>query len=437
MRKSIKFILTLILVINMLATTILAAGTEPPPASADGVVLMDANSGTIIYSKNMDTQYPPASTTKIMTALLALEKSNLDDEVVVSKTAPFADGSKIYIEEDEKFTMKDLLYALMLQSANDAAEAIAEHISGSTEEFATLMNERAKELGCTNTNFVNPHGLYDENHRTSAHDLALILKELSSHPEYIEIAKTPMYYIEPTNKQTEQRPIWNKNRLIQSSDKYYYADALAGKTGYTVESMHSFVAVAERDGVRLIAVLLHDSAHTYWDDVRSLFDWGFDNFSLATFIKQDDSLGTYSVSNEISIPIAAATDFNYLKDNSSTDVPTLKILDKDISQQSFKKGDLILKGQILLGEESLGELDICAEEDYTFNSSIFQKNDSEESKKENSTNIFMSVLKYVGIVLLILVVLLRTRKVIIDKKRKKRKLETMKKNMYFQRYYKK
>jgi D-alanyl-D-alanine carboxypeptidase len=439
MRKSIKIILTFIVVLNIISVTALAAGTEPPSISADGVILMNADSGDILYSKNMDTQYPPASTTKIMTALLALENADLDDKVVVSKTAPFADGSKIYIEEGEEFEMKDLLYALMLQSANDAAEAIAEHISGSVEDFAILMNERAKELGCTNTNFVNPHGLYDEDHKTSAHDLALIFKELCTHPEYLEIAKTSMYTIEPTNKQTEQRPLWNKNRLVQPSDPYYYEGALAGKTGYTIESCHSYVAIAEKNGIKLIAVLLHDSEHTYWDDVRNLFDWGFENFSMATFITKDDSLGTYDVTSEISVPISAAADFTYMKDNRSTEVPTLNIVEKDLSETSFKQGDIILTGQVLLGTQILGEFDIYSGEDYTYKTSFFDKKntDSDTDSDTSKPTTFMSILKYTVIILFISVILLRIRKSIIDKKRRKRKLENMKKDMYFQKYYRK
>ncbi len=205
----------------------------------------------------------------------------MDDIVKIVKN-PLCRRSKIYIFEDEELKVKDLLHALLLRSANDVAEALAEHISGSVEEFAALKNKRASELGAINTNFVNPSGLYDENHRTTAKDLAIIMKELSKHPEFIEIATTPMYYIEPTNKSEKRRPLSNENRLLQKNSIYYYEGCEGGKTGYTVQSKHSYVAIASKNGQKLIAVLLHDAKKTYWSDVRKLSIW-FENFTLKTF----------------------------------------------------------------------------------------------------------------------------------------------------------
>ena len=190
MKKLITIFFTSLLILFNIFPAV-KAQSNPPAVSADSVVLMDATTGKVLYEKNKNTAYPPASTTKIMTALLVLEKANLEDVVTVSKNAEMADGSKIYLFQGEEVSVKELLYGLILASANDCAVALAEHISGSTEEFAKLMNERAKSLACKSTNFVNPNGLYDANHKTSAYDLALIMQELTKHEEYKEISTTP------------------------------------------------------------------------------------------------------------------------------------------------------------------------------------------------------------------------------------------------------
>ncbi|MCY6371848.1 D-alanyl-D-alanine carboxypeptidase family protein [Clostridium ganghwense] len=418
MRKIFIFLLTFILFISLISHNT-KAKSSPPKVSADGVVLMDATTGDILYSKNKDSKYPPASTTKIMTALLALENCKLDDVVTVGKKPPFADGSKICILKDEKLTVKDLLYGLLLQSANDCAEALAEHISGSTEEFAKLMNKRAAELGCKNTNFVNPHGLYDDNHRTSALDLALILKELTKYPEYKEISTTSMYYIEPTAKSKEKRPLWNKNKLIQKNSKYYYEGCEGGKTGYTIQSKHSYVAIASRNGQRLIAILLHDSERTYWSDVRKLFDYGFDNFTLESFYLEGDSLGDYTLNENTKIPLLCAENFYYVKGNTSTEVPQFKINNKDLNKESFKRGDNILTAAVTYNNEAIGTLKIASGVNYSPKSFLMPLGNNYDDK-------FLNILKisgYVVSVLLAIVFILRIRKKIRDRKRRKNRKE--------------
>lgn len=414
MRKILIFFITFLLSISLISNSA-QANSSPPKVSADGVVLMDATTGDILYSKNKNTIYPPASTTKIMTALLTLENCKLDDIVTVGKKPPFADGSKIYIFEDENLTIKDLLYSLLLQSANDCAEALAEHISGSTEEFAKLMNKRAEELGCKNTNFVNPHGLYADNHRTSALDLALIQKELVKYPEYKEISNTLMYYIPPTNKSKEKRPIWNKNKLIQKNSSYYYQGCEGGKTGYTVQSKHSYVAAASRNGQRLIAVLLHDSERTYWSDVRKLFDYGFDNFELESFYLEGDSLGDYTIDKTSKVPLLSAENFYYVKNKDSVEIPTFKINNKDLSKESFKRGDNILTAVVTYNNKDIGTLNIASGIDYSSKNSLIPLGNKSDSIFSN----ILKILKYCGGALLIVVILLRIRKKRRDRKRRK------------------
>lgn len=409
MHKTIKFLFTFMLSI-LLMTSFVIAADAPPKASADGIVLMDATTGTILYSKNKDVKYPPASTTKIMTALLVLENCKLDDIVTIGKNPPLVDGSKIYLFENEKITVRDLLYGLILQSANDCAEALAEHVSGSTKNFAELMNKRAKELGCENTTFVNPHGLYDENHRTTANDLALILKELITKPEYKNISTKSLYYIPSTNKSKEKRPLWNKNKLVQPSSQDYYKECIGGKTGYTVQSKHSYVAAACKDNQPLIAILLHDSQHTYWTDVKNLFNYGFNNFSLEKLYSKGDSLGEYSLKNNLTIPISSAEDYYYVKSKNFDEKPNIKILSKNLTKSSFKKGDTILNAKITYKNNVVGTLNICSDTDYTAKNKIIT------SFKNNNSNYYNKII--IAFVIITAILLLVIIKVVKSKRKK-------------------
>lgn len=363
MKKFVSKILLLIFMFTLVSVPISAA-TKEPSVSADGAVLMDAQTGEILYSKNMNMSYPPASTTKLMTALLAIERCKLDDIVKVGQVPPLADGSKIYIYEDEELSVQNLLYALLLVSANDCAEALAEHIGGSMDNFAKEMNIRAKELGCLNTNFVNPSGLYDENHKTSAMDLALIMRELTKHPEYTTISSTLSYKIPPTNKCDKERPLSNENRLIQKFSTYYYEGCDAGKTGYTVKSQHSYVASASRNGQRLIVALIHDGNKTFFNDSRNLFDYGFANFNLVKLFSKGDEVSTY-VKDELCVPLYAAKDTFYVKATDSTLLPQITLIDDDLSKVPFNKGDVILKANVIFNNKVIESIELTSGIDHT------------------------------------------------------------------------
>lgn len=407
MKKLFTIILTSLFLLLNIAPAV-KAEVKPPSVSADSVVLMDATTGKILYEKNKNSAYPPASTTKIMTTLLVLENTNLDDIVTVSKNAEMADGSKIYIFEDEKISVKELLYGLILASANDCAIALAEHVSGSVENFATLMNEKAKSLGCTNTNFVNPNGLYDINHKTSAYDLALIMQELSKHAEYTEISTTPSYIMTPTNKCNEKRPLWNGNRLIHKNDSYYYEGCEGGKTGYTVQSKHSYIAVANRNGQKLIVSLVHDEKKTFFPDSRKLFDYGFDNFELSKYLNKGDTVSNLTLEDGTVLPLLASQDFYLVKaKNSTLTPPSVKSEQTNLDLSSIKKGDVISKAIITSGEDSY-TLDLASGVDYTAKSSslsnVFSKDDSKSSKS------FSSIIKFLIPILVILFILIRLKK---------------------------
>lgn len=279
-----KKIFTIIVIAFLLLTSsdikINAETLAPPNVSGDGVVLMDATTGEILYGKNIDETFHPASTTKIMTALLTLENTKLDDVVTLSndfttKNLTLIGGNNISLQNGEQIKVKDLLYALLLPSANDSAVALAIHISGSVPAFAELMNKRAKELGCTTANFQNPNGLYDKTHVVSAKDLALILRKLSTYPEFRQIATTTSYRMSPTNKTdqaktTIDRTLRNEDKLIYKGTSNYYEGIDCGKTGYTTQSLHSYVAAATRNGHRLIVTIMHSNDQKYFTDAKAL-----------------------------------------------------------------------------------------------------------------------------------------------------------------------
>lgn len=328
-----------------------AVGNKPT-VNANGVVIMDAKTGAVIYSKNQDTKYPPASTTKIMTVLLTLEKCKLDEIVKVGALPPTVDGSKIYIDKDEELTVEQLLYAVIMASANDCATALAEHISGSVDNFVKLMNDRAKELGCTNTTFKNPHGLYDPEHRTTAHDLALIEKELLKHDEYIKISKTKATFIPPTNKYPEQRPLWNGNRLIHEYEQYYYEYALAGKTGYTEESKHSYVASAQKNEDTFVVSMLYDTVKTYFSDSKNLFEWAFNNFKTVKLYSKGQEITTFTTENGTVIPLLADDDVFYTRDINSTEEPKFHFDSNQLKNKFFLKDEKIAEGTVTYQDQS-------------------------------------------------------------------------------------
>ncbi|WP_291569402.1 D-alanyl-D-alanine carboxypeptidase family protein [Clostridium sp. UBA4548] len=349
-----KILLSLTLAVSIMTLNIsnAFAASQAPSANANGVVVMDAVTGAVIYGNNEDTKYPPASPTKLMTVLLTLEKCKLDEKVKVGTIPPTIEGSKIYIDTNEEMTVKEMLYAVIMVSANDCAEALAEHISGSEEEFAKLMTQRAKELGCKNSTFKNPHGLYDDEHRTTAYDLATIEKELLKHPEYLEISKTKTYMLPATNVYPEQRPLWNDNRLLHNYEKYYYEYAIAGKTGYTDESRHSFVASATKNNNTFIIAMLYDPVKTYFADSKNYFEWAFDNFQTTKLFSKGQEVTKYTSSNGTVIPLLAGEDIYYTKELSLSSEPEFKFDANTLKDKFFLKGQPIAQGNVTYNNQS-------------------------------------------------------------------------------------
>lgn len=243
--------------------------------------LMSADTGAVLYNKKMLEKMYPASTTKVMTVLVALENAELDEKVVFTETGvaeAYSGSSNLYTQVGEEFTLEDCLYALMLKSANDFASQVAEHVGGSVEAFCQMMNEKAASLGCVNTNFNNAHGMPDENHYTCAYDLALIMREAIKNETFCKIAGTQSYVI-PATSLTAKRTITSHNGLIMEGE-YYYEECIAGKTGYTDSARCTFVSAAKRNDVTLIEVtMFSNSAADSFINAKALYEYGFNNFT--------------------------------------------------------------------------------------------------------------------------------------------------------------
>lgn len=257
------------------------APPDPDQFTAEGIVLMDAKTGEILYQKNATKQFYPASITKIMTAILALESGRLDEEAVVSPEARYVDGNRIYLGEGEKKPLLDLVYGMMLNSGNDAAVAIAEHLGGSVAGFAAMMNEKALELGAHQTHFVNPHGLPDEEHVTTPLDMAHIARYALQNPLFREIVSTKTM---PWHGAEWQSTLINTNEML-----WKYEGMTGIKTGYTRAAGHTFVGSAQRGETELIVVLLKaESRPRLWTEAAALLDYGFDHFETVKVHQRGD-----------------------------------------------------------------------------------------------------------------------------------------------------
>ena len=254
---------------------------EGPSIGAGSAVLLDANSGVILYEKNIHEKMYPASTTKLMTCLLAMEKENvsLNDMVDFSHEAVFSvppDGSNMGMDEGEAMTLEDCLYGILVLSANEVSCAVAEYVAGSEDKFVKLMNDRAKELGCEDTHFNNSHGYTDSNHYTSAYDLALIGREFFKNELLAKISRTRLYHWYPTDTQPDDIYLGSKNYFITGA---YNCEGFVGsKTGYTDESRQVLVTCAERNDMRLICVIMQEEPPYQYEDTLALFNYGFNNF---------------------------------------------------------------------------------------------------------------------------------------------------------------
>ncbi len=288
MKKRIKVLLCCLLISQLFLMTVYAKPDWPSDTGiqAEAGIVIDADTGTVLFGQNIHAAYPPASITKILTALIVLENSSLDDTVTFSRNSVYdveaGSGNKLNVTDGDKLSVEDCLYSLILHSCNQAANALAEHVAGSREEFVRMMNEKLAVLGCTESHFDNPSGLNGDTQYVTAFDMALIARAAYSNKKLVEISSAISHDIPPTINNPDGLTIYNEHRLVKTTDpksKFYYPPAVAGKTGYLIKSGNTVVTYAEQDGRRLISVILKGSPEQYFIDGKTLLEFGFSRFA--------------------------------------------------------------------------------------------------------------------------------------------------------------
>ena len=351
-----KILFLLLFFIFMIPSCLFAISID-----CEKAILIDADTGRILFEKDAREAAFPASTTKVMTAILALENCELDEYVQANYSAIMSvpvGGSNTAIQVGENLTVEELLQCLLIASGNDAANVLAEHIGGSVESFASMMNTKADELGCINSNFANANGLHDENHYSCAYDLAIMYKYAwDNFPDFRKIVSTIQFRLPITEKYSDDNRVFvNSNRLLipsagSDNKNYYYEYTTGGKTGYTKEAKNCLVASAEKNGFRLIAVVLggvqDDNGNSYrFMDTKNLFEYGFSNLSRETIVKKDSVLDTVTIENAPKnnnlLSIMPSEDLTLtidLKDVTTTFTPTITLKEELLAP--ITKGDVV------------------------------------------------------------------------------------------------
>ena len=386
---------------------------DPLGLTAQSAVLIDAKTGIVIYDKNKDEKSYPASTTKILTALLAIENTKPTDVLTHSHNAVFNIGqgsSHIGMRENEQITMEQALHGVLLASANEVCMAIAEHISGSVEQFVELMNKRAKDIGAKNTNFTNPHGFHDDNHYTTSYDMALIMKEAIKNEEFIKYINTTTYKIPPTNIVNEERILNNSNKLILKTSPYYYEYCVGGKTGFTDQAGNTLVTYAKKDNMELIAVVMKDEGFQVYEDAKALFEYGFSSYEQKEIFSKEEYKNRAPVVQKFKEKDIPLDDVYLLaEDDVSLSLPKNVDVTK-IEQVSNIPNPVI--GPIEIGQK-VGTLDFLYEGNKIYSINLLSENKVEiideaklerKEKMNNIFNIVLKILKYVLIGLVIFII---------------------------------
>lgn len=392
-----------------------------PSVKAQSAVVINKQTGEILFEKNCDKKMYPASTTKLMTGLLAIENGDLSSYVTMSYNAIWGfdrDSSHIALDVDEVITFEQILYGLMLASGNECAMGIAETISGSTDAFVKKMNDRAKELGCVNTHFANPHGLHDDNHYTTARDIALIARTAVSHEALLNIMSTTQYTIPPTNKQKNERVFNNTHKMLEGRE-YYYPSVVCGKTGWTPQAGNCLVTYAKENGMELIVVIYGgDSAGACCVDTANLLDFFFDNYEMRTFSVEKymgEKLESVEIDCAGTVKADCPSSFSVLfeKHVEPKDVTCTVISDNSLALP-IEKGQQIAVVQFSLDGRNLGELPVYAAQTMYVpsysqipdNIPADKKSDSIFDSDDRSGFVkFIIVLGYILLVLLILLII--------------------------------
>ena len=372
---------------SAISTNDIAGWPQGPDITSTAAVIMEDSTNTTLYAKNMDQVLYPGATVKVMTTLLALENTQLSDQVTMTATGVSGvtdGGANISAQIDEVFTVEQCLYAIMLASANDVALQLAEHIGGSVDGFVQMMNARATELGCTNTVFTNPTGLPDENQHTTAHDMALIMKAAADNESFQTIASTASYTIPATNVSGGDRVLTNNFSMLTNNNAAYYQYCTGGREGYTEASGSTLVCSAQKNGITLIAVVLQGTSGTTATEAASLLNYGFDNFNMLSLGDNDFNMLS---GGDVYVPVGTTAD-------------ALTTQDGEVQDGQYSR-------QYLFGGTAVGTAVMAAtqNEDTSLVDISVQNMDAARNYTENRNNLPYFIIGGVGILLLLLILL--------------------------------
>ena len=408
--------------------------TQMPRLEGSAAILLDMTSGEVLYENNADEQRFPASTTKMMTALLALENLDLESDITVDAEAANIGGSGIKLREGEIMNADVMLHAMLIPSANDCAVAIAKTIAGSVDNFAVMMNAKARELGCKGTNFVNPCGLHEDDHYTTARDLSIIAMECMKNEHFREIVAMPEYTVPATNLSdardlvSSNLLLWDeteRHKIYVGNDLRYpkYDGTIGIKTGYTPQAGGCLVAACEKDGTRLLSVVMECTDMGRFADTIKLFNWGFENYKTYTVLHGGYSFGDVKVKHGEFNKVEAVllTDVAYtLPADASVDIMSAQAVLQESIKAPVKKGDDVGVITLYEGDEPVGTYRAVAAK------SIAEGGLLSYFGIEDSTAKVIGRIALVAIVLLVLAlatyVMIMRRKMKIKKARKARKL---------------
>lgn len=455
--------------------TVNVSWPDYPSIYAESGILIEASSGTILYEKNGYDQMYPASITKIMTALLALENGNLSDMIEFSHYDVYsleAGAAHVSMDEGELLSLNDCLYAIMLASANEVSNAVGEYVAkkqpaytqkiaelqaagkssvnadGTVDEsivaievFSDMMNARAVECGAKNTHFCNPNGLFNENHYTTCYDMAMITREAIKNDQFLKVESQLTYVLPTTNLKTETLPIANRHKMLFPLNSVYYEGILGGKTGYVDQSGNTLVTFARRNGMTLISVVMKSNSDNVYKDTKLLLDYGFNNFTLTNISQNEDNftpssyslLGNSSSVFDSSLPLITINPDDYVV------LPNSVLLGHCTSNLTFTddNSDVFATLEYKLGDRSVGSTTLTVNKDendgFDFGPTI-----EEETKKETTEKNYITINLWVvsGVIITILMILFllyylknthasrkrKRRRKTIHKNRRRRKL---------------
>ena len=371
---------------------------QGPHIYSEAGIVMDADSGAILYAKNIDNPHYPASITKMLTGLVALENNELTDIVTITpEDYNFlkSGDNHIGLKKDEQITMEDALHGTLLASGNEVAHAVASNTEGGYDNFIKLMNEKAKELGCQNSNFVNSHGLHDDEHYTSARDMALIASACFQNADFMRITGTKEYTIPTTNVTNETRAIAQHHKMLFSWRSQYYEYCVGGKTGYTDKALNTLVTLASKDGMNLVAVVLrtHGTGNTY-KDTRAMLDFAFESFSkLSVTEDMVEVSGLKAVAEDAHVTLPSGIAFEQL--DHTVENPTA-LGDKSGKLIYTYEGQPVGEVEFTITDEFYNEIHGIEE---------IKENDNTEKKRTSSKTIISVILKIVLVLIIVLAIL--------------------------------